>query len=890
MIVKTPNITGKISRFVLLGSLLSGLTLAGCQIQTSSDAQVTVVQSSRTTTSVSVPSTGVYRLQAEVNVNGDYAVLDVYAGNLLLANNINFPRSGKNQFNTLIQYTLPTEHPISFEVKDSDIEITQLTLTPVENLNLPHFTDISERAGIDKVSSIKYGGPTVADIDMDGDYDFIVNNHNAESSKLYWNNGDGTVSKHQTNLARWFMHDLHGTAAGDFDNDGDLDLVVTMGGGNGNNPSKANFYLNDNGNFVLYTGDVGINKGGRGRGARWIDADLDGDLDLLLHNEASLTKSKPQQYFYKNLGNSTLELVDVKGLQDVEPSRVLVTDINQDQIDDIIFYGHHKPSIWQGNGDFTYTDVSQQFPDSIMKFNDIMAMVDVDIDNDGDLDLYVARGKEFGLGDNVSMDFDAMSGELDLKPRGNKGQENLMLVSSDSIKFHKFHYQAQLGYRNKIYPMFLGKNKTLREVTQGQETTIAPSDALGFPSDISQNGMYFGVTGTNTQGEHIWQVALVRNDNIFWGFGFSLHGVSSVTPEFKLENRNSSDVLLENHNGYFVDVSTKWNIPKGGNSLGVTRGDFNNDGRQDLLVYRWGRIGKRIADLMLVNNQNKSFESYTQHGANDIGGPGNGDMGQAFDFDLDGKLDVLSGSEGGQWYVYKNNTDLGNHLTVRVGYSPMSNVDAYGAQVELFTANKSYKQRVGSAGEVFSQSLLNNVHFGLGEQTNVQSVKVTWRNGEIFEFKNVAANNLIETPQTKWFKKTKQVKKELEKGIVTKPYIRFVDEEKFSTQGLKVGSQVSLNAEFHAGTGNKVIAADEGGIRFWLRHFKYKWIPAKDIKLIDEMPLYSESGNASATLSLTGVTPSNQLPEGHFYQLRASFMNSRGEMIDTTIDNVKVFE
>lgn len=64
-------------------------------------------------------------------------------------------------------------------------------------------------------------------------------------------------------------------------------------------------------------------------------------------------------------------------------------------------------------------------------------------------------------------------------------------------------------------------------------------------------------------------------------------------------------------------------------------------------MYRWGRIGQRISDLLLINTVDNKFESMTQHGANDVGGPGNGDMGQAFDFDLDGNIDVLSGSEGG---------------------------------------------------------------------------------------------------------------------------------------------------------------------------------------------------------------------------------------------------
>lgn len=848
-----------------------------------------VSQSLRTELSISSLPTGVYRLSLQAKVRGDYAALDVYLGATQVANNLNLPHSGNNSLNVLINLETESINSIGFEVKDADVQIVSYSLTPLSDLTLPVFADQSEQTGLDRTKSIKYGGPTIADMDQDGDYDLIVNNHNEESSKLYWNDGLGTVNKYHKNLARWFMHDLHGTAAGDFDNDGDLDLVVTMGGGNGTDPSKANFYLNDNNNFVLYTGDVGIDRGGRGRGARWIDADLDGDLDLLLFNEASLTKSTPQHFFYENAGNGRFTFKDVRGPQDSKPSRVLVTDINEDQIDDIVFYGHHEITVWQGNGDFSYTDLSDKLPAHVRELQDIMAIVDIDIDNDGDLDLFLARGKEFGIGKNVSMDFDAISHVMAIKPRGTIGKELFQFTSSGPVTLFDYHYQAQAGYRNKIYPIFLGNQKLKHSVSPGSSFVIDPVQSQSFPSDISENGIYFGVIGKNDNGDFVWQATLVRNANLFWGFGFSLDGVTSVTPEFGLENRNLSDVLLVNDNGTFIDSTDSWNIPKGGNSLGATRGDFNNDGTQDLLIYRWGRIEKRIADLMLLNLSNETFEAFTQHGASDIGGPGNGDMGQAFDFDLDGRLDLLSGSEGGYWYLYENQAnDDNHHITVRVGYSPKHIVDAYGAVVEIKTGERTYLQRVGSSGEVFSQSLLNNVHFGLGSQNNLDSVKVVWRNGEEYTFSDVVIDSVIETPKTEWL--TQISLKSESTGIenVTAPHVRFLDREALSRHGLRIGESITLTASYHAGTNKKVIAADEGGIRFWLRHFKYKWLPAKDRVLIDSTPLYTEAGNAKVVMPMDGVIPSDELPEGHFYQLRVSFMSSSGEMVDDTIDYVKV--
>lgn len=975
---------------------------------------------------------------------GNYANLSVYANNILLVDNINVPTTGQQVLNTLVNF--PTDGNVKLKIvtKGAELFIDNIEFKDVDNLAAPLYKDITVAVGMDKASSIKYGGPTIADIDNDGDYDFIVNNHNAETSKLYWNNGDGTVTKHNKNLARWFMQDLHGTAVGDYDNDGDLDLVLTMGGGNGKIPSKNNIYHNNNGTLVLSTGDVGIDHGGRGRGAKWSDIDLDGDLDLMMFNESSLTHSKPQHFFYKNLGDGTFDYTPIKGLEDQEPSRALITDINNDNIDDVILYS--PLTIWQGNGDFTFTDVTAQIPADVAKLNSIMALTDIDIDNDGDLDLYLAQGKVFehGYGESPSVDHDPISKEFSIKPRGNEGVNTFDFTADSNIKFHQYNYLTQGAFRGKDYPIFLGSKKSATVLKNGEELDITPSESEGWPNDISENGVYFGHIGNGK-----WKSALVRNGNIFWTFRFSLSGVNDVTLGFEPENRNISDILLRNDGGKFVDVSKQWNLPKGGNALGVTTGDFNNDSHQDLFVYRWGLIGSRISDYMLLNTGNGSFETMTMHGANDIGGPGNGDMGQAFDFDLDGDLDLLNGSEDGEWYLYANEqttqVNQGNYALVNVGYAPKSNVDAISAEVMVTTPSNVYRKRVGSAGAIFSQSLLNIVHFGLGKEEIIKSIKVRWRNGETVVIANKKVNQLFDTNKidpksisitpsiaqvrkgtsiqlqslvtpinadknmtwassdeaivrvnkhgeikatgdanqtatitatskanqlvsqseikiVEWFAKplqsislatnkqamvvgdeiilqanimpkdadnqaltwsssdrnvatvnvngkvnaiaqgkvtikatsqsNKEVKGEFQLNVepLIESFISIVDADKMKDGALVAGEEITLTVNYHAGTGNHVISADEGGVRFWLRHFQSKWIPVKDIILTDTSVLKSISGSSTMTISLKDVLATEDLPEGHFYVIRASFSSSDGSQPDTTVYPINIIK
>ena len=568
-----------LSNLALVTCLLGLLfTIAGCTYLSEGKATYIVNPESSTTVNINVSDTTPKRLSLTVYNHASHAMLSVYHNDVLLIDNINLTEPGRQTISALAVFDDIGEVSLTFRALNSTVDLIDWELEDA-SVELPLFRDIAAQAGMDKVASIKYGGPSVADIDQDGDYDFVVNNHNAESSKIYWNNGDGTVTKHANNLARWFMQDLHGTALADYDRDGDLDLMLTRGGGNGTTPSVSYFYVNDESNFVRFTGDAGINKGGRGRGARWSDMDLDGDLDLLIMNEISLAKTKPQHVFFENVGDGRFAYKRVAGIEDVIASRTLVTDFNSDGIDDFIMYG--PLSLWQGNGNFTYTNVTDILPPSVRNSKQLMAMTDIDIDNDGDLDLYLARGKAFehGFGEAPSVDFDPIEKTFAIKTRGYKGRDMFSFNADDKITLTNYYFLGQAGFRGKPYPIYLGKDKIAHDVSSGEEFTFYSAIAKGWPEERAENGVYIGYVGNGK-----WNAELVRNGNIFWSYFFTLEGVSAAETAFEPENRNIQDILLENRNGQFVDVSSEWQIPRGGNALGVTTGDFNNDSHQDLLV------------------------------------------------------------------------------------------------------------------------------------------------------------------------------------------------------------------------------------------------------------------------------------------------------------------
>ena len=163
------------------------------------------------------------------------------------------------------------------------------------NLGDGSFVDVTEEVGMAPPFGEHLSGRGVnwGDYDNDGDLDVFVSNYRLQENFLWRNEGDGSfenvapeVGVSGTETDGWWGHTI-GSEWGDYDNDGDLDLVCA----NLAHPryieisDKSMLYrntLSDDGRFHDRRADAGVKYAETHSDPSWGDVDQDGDLDLFV--------------------------------------------------------------------------------------------------------------------------------------------------------------------------------------------------------------------------------------------------------------------------------------------------------------------------------------------------------------------------------------------------------------------------------------------------------------------------------------------------------------------------------------------------------------------------------------------------------------------------------
>ena len=292
---------------------------------------------------------------------------------------------------------------------DDDGQIRNSLLRNNGNLK---FDDVTEQAGLN-VPACPTQAAVWGDFDNDGFLDLFVGNESRMElkgdgdypSQLFRNNGDGTFQDIAASAGVLNNRFCKGVAAGDYDNDGDLDLYVSNRGPN-------RLYRNDGEmSFTDVAVDLNVTHPTQHSFASWFfDYDNDGWLDLFVAAYQSSNADVAADYLgiphkgvppclYRNLGNGRFENVASQvGLDHAYlPMGANFGDLDNDGFLDI-YLTTGKP------------DFATLVPNVMLRNDQGKRMQDVtfsggfghlqkghgvafaDIDNDGDQDIYHQLG------------------------------------------------------------------------------------------------------------------------------------------------------------------------------------------------------------------------------------------------------------------------------------------------------------------------------------------------------------------------------------------------------------------------------------------------------------------------------------------------------------------
>ncbi len=145
-------------------------------------------------------------------------------------------------------------------------------------------------------------GVCFCDLDRDGDPDIVLIGAADGHVGVYENDGSGFFTDRSATSNILPMNKASGISAADYDGDQDLDLYFTVHG-------SSNVLMRNEGNltFLNVTRNAGVGDAGWGQGSAWGDYDKDGWLDLYVANRTRLGEI-PNRLF-RNLGDGTFEEV-----------------------------------------------------------------------------------------------------------------------------------------------------------------------------------------------------------------------------------------------------------------------------------------------------------------------------------------------------------------------------------------------------------------------------------------------------------------------------------------------------------------------------------------------------------------------------------------------------
>lgn len=533
-------------------------------------------------------------------------------------------------------------------------------------------------------------------------------------------------------LAYEYFYNGGGVAVGDINNDGLPDLFFS-----GNMTPNALYLNKGNLNFEDITAKAGLmgRAGGWKTGVSLVDINADGWLDLYLCYSGEGPDELRRNELYLNKGDLTFEeSAAAYGLDDfAHTTHSLFFDYDRDGDLDCYLLNHSTKEYQNFDATFVKKMEDQLAGDKLLRndnghFTDVTKAAGIknnplgfglgiaasDLNGDGWLDLYVSN-------DYIEEDYlyiNQGNGSFREELQDRMGHIPNFSMGSDIADFNNDGWTDLLAL------------DMLPEDNRRQKLLYGPDEYEKYQSML-RNGFYHQVmrnmlqlnNGDGTFSE-IGQLAGVSNTDWSWAALFA-----------DFDNDGWKDLFISN--GYLRDYTNR-------DFMSYYADQRIKEVRGEPSAALMEIIGKmestKTKNYIFRNKRDLSFQKMTQAW-------GFGDMlltnGAAYaDLDQDGDLDLILNNVNEPACIYENRSPKGNYLQVSLAAASGSNKNGIGARVELYYNNQINVQEF-MPNRGFQSSMHVPLHFGLGDATVVDEIRIIWPDGQEQKLQNVPANQLL---------------------------------------------------------------------------------------------------------------------------------------------------